>query len=176
MFRKLANQASRSQAKAAALAVVICGSVLVGGTAWAGDIPITGEDEDAYVNVRPTPGHSTGFGTGFLNQVRAATNGVVTSNIASGSFTIYGLAPRSTHMLYIGAGPGCPGSRRALGSTMRITADGLGGWHGPVSFRLGPKGAWVVRGANHLSVSSGSTIGTPVAACGTISDDPDIAD
>ena len=176
MIRQLGNWAARSKTKAAALSVVICGSVLVGGTAWAGDIPVTGEDEDAYVNVRPTSGYSTGLGTGFLNQVRSASNGVVTSNIASGSFTIYGLVPRSTHVLYVGAGSACPGSRRALGTTMRITADALGGWHGQVSFRFGPRGAWVVRGANHLSVSSGSTIGTPVAACGTISDDPDIAD
>jgi hypothetical protein len=159
------------------MAGVLVGASLIGGVASAGDIQTTSEDEDAYVYMQPGPGRTTGFGTGFLNQVQyMSARGRVFKNVADGSLTVYGLPPNTTHILYVAAGRTCPGTRGpAFGSTMRITTDALGGWHGPVHFSFGRNATWVVKTFNYrLVVSSTSSISSAVATCGIISDDPDI--
>jgi len=160
-----------------AFAGLLVGASLVGGVASAGDIRPSSEDEDAYVNLHPGPGLSTGFGTGFLNQVHyTSRGGSVYKNVADGSLTVYGLPPKTTHILYVAPGGTCPGTRGpAFGSTIRITTDALGGWHGHVHFSFGRNSTWVVKTFNyHVSVSATSSVSSAVAACGIISDDPNI--
>lgn len=168
----------RSGASKAAIAVagVLVGASLVGGVAWAGDSPNGSEDEDAYVQLRPVGARTTGYGTGFLNQVQYRRNGVVYKNVVNGALTFYGLPPNSNHVIYIGTGGTCPGSRGpALGSVIKVRTDAQGGWHGDIHFNLGAKDVWVVKEFDHrLVVSLGSNVGSSIGPCGTISDDPNI--
>ena len=128
------------------------------------------------MQLHPGTGRTTGYGTAFVNQVHYSHGSAVYKNVVDGALTFYGLTPNTSHIVYIAAGGKCPGpAGPAFGTTMKVTTDALGGWHGHVHFSLGRSAAWVVKTFNyHLSVSTGSTISSGVAACGVIADDPNI--
>ncbi|MEI2727631.1 MAG: hypothetical protein V9E85_00805 [Candidatus Nanopelagicales bacterium] len=133
-----------------------------------------GEDEDAFVQLRPTSGY-TDKGTGFFNQVRRTRGSKVRTNYVKTWLSVYGLAPDTAHTMYIGAGR-CPGSKKPIGSTILFTTDFQGGWTGKVKIDLGKRKTWVVRGKHHLSITADANVASAVVSCGRIVDDPDLAD
>ncbi len=150
-------------------------SVLVIATTSATSSPalaaIDSEDEDGYVQVRPTNGHTTGWGTAALNQVVRTQNGAQVGNVLTGWMTLYGLKSRTRYALRVTPGRRCGADRDAASSTRTIRTNSHGGWQGTYRLTIRRPAVWVVRGAYRLDVRKQ---GGGRVACGRMVDDPDI--
>ncbi len=162
---------SRSPLPLTATIAAGAAAVLIATAGGVAGATITAEDEDAFVQLTPAAGRTSGWGTAWANQVIETNSpGKRVSNQTTGWMTVYGLSAKKKYIVTIRKGA-CGSRSASVSSRRHIRTDGLGGWHGKYTLDIKSGTKWVVRGGYRLDVAKK---GGQIHACGAVQDDPDI--